>query len=363
MKFSSRTPTRWDITTWMIAGLALAAGISIYTTAFSSPSWQSQGIPGPAARVFASHAINNTVVIVPVNLGMMYLADNLLCSLSRTSFNTSNVLFWALDVGAQVALQAKGFDAYHDPSLFSTTNNENSAGVTKSYKRMMLDRPKFFIDVLSSGFDLLMLDADTVFWQSPLSVVPDSADYDKVDVVYSTDGRDFYQTHNAFEDPRRRGERMPPICNGIFWMKSSPKTIALWTEMLKIFQSPWPLGPIRRIRFQDDQRGMDVLLNDGRARIVKPLPGGITEDFLPKVRDTRRTVSVRLLDQTRYANGYLLQNRRETYESNLADLRRRGDDRVAAHFNWNAKIISKEAGASAMQMWFLDDRRECKLED
>lgn len=145
-------------------------------------------------------------------------------------------------------------------------------------------------------------------------------------------------------------------------MKSNPNTIALWTEMLKVFEMPWSLGRVLKPGFQDDQRGMDVLLNDGRARIVEPLPDGMTADMVPKVRDATGTVKVQLLDQTKYTNGHLLQNHRETYLSNLAALRRQGDDRVAVHFNWNSKLLSKEMGASELDMWFLDDGGKCKLE-
>ena len=74
---------------------------------------------------------------------------------------------------------------------------------------------------------------------------------------------------------------MPPICTGMFWMKASEGTIALWSDMLDVFQMPGPIGWYRRLNFQDEQRGMDVLLNDGRARVVGPLPEGITEDMVP----------------------------------------------------------------------------------
>ena len=70
---------------------------------------------------------------------------------------------------------------------------------------MMKERPKFFINILSAGFNILMLDADTVFWQSPLLLMPqrDDGNSSSVDIVFSTDAREFYQTHDAFEDARR----------------------------------------------------------------------------------------------------------------------------------------------------------------
>lgn len=315
------------------------------------------GLQGKALETFRSNAINNTVVIVPVNTGMFFWAENLVCSLRSTSFNSTKIVFWALDSNAEKLLTSKGRAAYHDPTLFSTSLNENLKGDTASYKRMMKERPKFFIDVLSSGFDILMLDADTVFWQSPLSIIPE--DNSEVDVVFSTDSREFYQDHDAFQDERRRGPYVPPICNGIFWMRSSPQTITLWSEMLAVFQS-WR-SYISLGKFQDDQRGMDVLLNDGRARLVGPLPIGINVEDVPSSprRSTEKALNVRLLDQTNVVNGHLLMNRNGRYAANLAILKNGGQDRLAAHFNWWTEEVSKKDGAEQLSMLLADEHGRC----
>lgn len=318
------------------------------------------GLHRKALETFKSNAINNTVVIVPVNTGMLFWADNLLCSLSQTTFDSTKIVFWALDADADSLLSSKGRAAYHDSSLFSSSANENLRGDTSAYKRMMKERPKFFIDVLSAGFNILMLDADTVFWQSPLSIVPPAND--PVDVVFSTDSREFYHDHNAFEDERRRGPFIPPICNGIFWMKSAPQTISLWSEMLAVFESWWSRMPFVGLgNFQDDQRGMDVLLNDGRAQLIGPLPGGINASLVPKSPQTRldRALSIRLLDQTSVINGHLLRNRHDRYVESLATMKEAGQDRVGAHFNWWTKEISKKDGARELNMLFADEHGRC----
>lgn len=310
-------------------------------------------------KMFAQHAINNTVVIVPVNSGMLKFADNLVCSLRATSFDPKNIVFWALDDGAEVVLGQKGFATYRDPSLFGVSNDANLFGNTPEYKRMMHERPKFFIDFLSSGHDVLMLDADTVFWQSPLDLVPDRES--DVDAAFSTDAREFYQTHNAFRDAWRRGDMIPPVCNGLFWMRSNDKTIRIWREMLDVFEAGWRTFFLQLISFQDDQRGMDVLLNDGRAMLVQPYPDGIERSMVPTVHETNAALNIVLLDQTEVVNGHLLKNRRPTYDKNLERLRAEGRSRVAAHFNWNSEEITKEHGARAMGMFYLDDDGRCKL--
>ncbi|KAK5119398.1 hypothetical protein LTR85_007498 [Meristemomyces frigidus] len=295
---------------------------------------------------------------------MLHWAENLLCSLGPTSFDASRIVFWALDEGAQSTLLSKGRATYRDPSLFATSTNENYRGDTRAYRRMMKERPKFFIQILAAGYDILMLDADTIFWQSPLLLLPHMEDgsNSNVDAIFSTDAREFYETHNAFLDVRRRGSLIPPVCNGIFWMRSSNMTVALWSDMLDVFNAPWPLGWFRRRWFQDDQRGMDVLLNDGRARLVGPLPHGISREMLPGSQDGRKQMlGVMLLDQTLVVNGHLLKNRLDVYEENVARFRGEGKERVAAHFNWDTTEATKEEGSKEMGMFFLDKKGHCTL--
>lgn len=313
-------------------------------------------------HTFADHAVNNTVVVVPVNTGMLHLTENLLCSLAAISFNTSAIVFWALDDGAQTALAGRGFATYRDASLFSASGNENAHGVTAAYRRMMRQRPLFFRDILSSGFDVLMLDTDIVFWQSPLAIVPQGEDRESVDMVYSTDAREFFTEHDAFADKGRRGSLIPPICNGMFWMKSSKETVSLWSEMLAVFEAPWwKMGLYRHYWFQDDQRGIDVLLNDGRAKLVAPFPRGITGDMVANRQDDATRLNVRLLDQTQVANGQLFMFREASYQENLAQLRAQGDDRISVHMNWNTHVISKTDGAKKKRIYYLSDNGDCKL--
>lgn len=312
-------------------------------------------------QTFTTHAINNTVVVIPVNTGMIYLAENLLCSLSAISFNTSAIVFWTLDDGAQTILNGLGYATYRDASLFSTSGNENIHGVTAAYRQMMRQRPLFFRDILASGFDVLMLDADLVFWQSPLTIVPQDADRDSIDMVYSTDSREFYTDHDAFEDDGRRGSLIPPICNGMFWMRSSRETVSIWSEMLAVFDAPWwKKGLYRYLWFQDDQRGIDVLLNDGRAKLVAPFPRGITQDMIPNSHDHKTRLNVRLLDQTQVANGQLFMFREAAYQENLAQIRAHGEDRISVHMNWNTHVISKLDGAKKKHIYYLDDDGNCK---
>jgi len=314
-------------------------------------------IPRDTVKSFAKIAINNTLVIVPVNSGMMYWVDNLMCSLSlNTDFDTKKILFWALDAEAQITLTTRGYTAYYDPALYHVSTNENTHGATHNYERMMRQRPVFFIDILAAGYDMLLIDADIVWYQSPMLLRDPS-----VDAVFSTDSRDWYQEHDAFKDSYRRGDRMPPICGGLFWMKSSERTIRLYRDMLDVFESTsWFTAIWQYALFQDDQRGMDWLLNDGRARLVAPLPDGITEKMVQGRFIGNEELEVRLADQTTFVSGHLFKNKRERYLENLAALRKSGEERASVHLNWYNKIDTKEEGARAMGLWYLDEEGKCR---
>ena len=336
--------------------------LSLYVSVSSEPQPGPPRVPGienATLSRLAKNAVGNTLVVVPVNMGMLIWADNLICSLANTSFDAKQIIFWTLDTQAQVVLEARGYTTYHDPSLFAVSTPENVHRDTAYFKKMMMERPKFFIDVLSTGYDILFLDADTMFFQSPLSLIDPA-----VDAVFSSDSREFFNTarRNPFRDIWRRGHRFPPVCNGIFYMKSNEHTIKLWRDILDVFEAGPRLAIYRLISFKDDQRGMDCLLNDGRARLVEPLPGGITEDMLEGRYTSDADLNVRLLDQAAVVSGHLLKNRKQQYEKNLAELKERGEERIALHFNWDPKEITKEEGVKKMDLWLLKDQGRCKYD-
>ena len=133
--------------------------------------------------------------------------------------------------------------------------------------------------------------------------------------------------------------------------------------MMAVFNLSWWQRPLwTYLWFQDDQRGMDVLLNDGRARLVEPFPGGITSDMVQNRFKHDANVNVVLLDQTQVISGQLLKTQQAQYKNNLAELRRVGKDRIAAHFNWSTLDKgTKEAGAKELDMYYLDEQGKCVL--
>lgn len=294
--------------------------------------------------------------MVPVNLAHMMWVENFLCSLSRTTFDPDKIVFWALDTEVRDVLEARGFTTYHDPSFYSVSTNENLYDDTRNFRRMMSERPKFFIDMLSTGHDLLFLDADTVFFDDPLAIRDPNAD-----IVFSSDNREFFNKprKDPFRDAWRKGNQIPPVCNGIFWMKSNAKTIKIWQDMLDMFETGIRLALYRLLVFKDDQRGMDVLLNDGRARLVEPLPRGITPAMLAGRASANADVDVRILDQTQVVSGHLLRNRKALFDQNLKELIAGGGNQLAVHFNWDPVDQTKEMGVKELGLWQLNENGKC----
>jgi len=63
------------------------------------------------------------------------------------------------------------------------------------------------------------------------------------------------------------------------------------------------LALYRLLLFRDDQRRVDVLFIDGRARLMGPLPDGILEDMLQDKYSSSAESDARLLDQTLVVSG------------------------------------------------------------
>ena len=319
---------------------------------------KAKGKPSETGNTYESlrqYAINNTVIIVPVNKGMLIFAENMICSLKKINFSPKEVVFWTLDEEVGRPLRSWGLNTFHDPSLFGVSEYVGFDYTSPQFGRMMTERPKFFINVLSVGLDLLFLDADIIFYDDPFTIVDQS-----VDLTIGSDSRDFFgPDKNPFQDPRGKGDFMPPVCAGTFWMKSNEKTITLFQIMILVFKDDPSVAYLRDKGFSDDQRGLDVLLNDGRANLVEPLPEGITMDMLDDKHSDKAELKVRILDQARVASGHLFLNEHDEYEEHLATLERKGGKKLAIHLNWNTVFKPKIEGAKEMNIWQLTDDGKC----
>lgn len=310
------------------------------------------------------YAINNTVTIIPVNERMLHFAQNMLCSLRKIDFDPAQLVFWTLDDSVGATLEAQGLNTFHDPELFGASNFEGISYVSPEFKHMMLERPKFFHSFLSTGLDLLFLDTDIIFYDDPLKILDRN-----VDLAIGSDGREFFgplgSKGDPWKDPSAAGEYFPPVCAGTFWMKSTKHTIKLFQIMMDVFEGDPSVAYLHDKGLTDDQRGFDVLLNDGRAALVEPLPDGITKEMITTTLGERNNedsakLKVRILDQAWVASGHLFRNQHEDYRERLEKLEGKGLQKLAIHLNWNIAVIGKVEGAKEMGIWQLEDDGTCK---
>lgn len=336
---------------------AIASSIDFGVRKEDSSSLTSVSPPEPT-NIYESlkkYAINNTLMIVPVNKGMLQYVENMLCSLQKINFDLQNMVFWTLDIEVRGILRERGLNTFYDPSIYGIADFVGING-REHFEHMMIERPKFFINVLSVGLDILFLDADIVFFDDPLKMIDPS-----VDLVIGSDGREFFSpAHNPFEDPYSRGNAIPPVCAGSFWMRSNEHTVALWEVMKLVFQDDLSVRYLRDAGVSNDQYGLDVLLNEGRAKLVEPYPEGITADMLDGKDFSDAKLRVRMMDQAFFASGHQFLEIHEDYERALAILEEKGRKKLAIHFNWNGGPTTKIDGARRMGLWYLDDDGECK---
>lgn len=306
------------------------------------------------------YAVNNTVIVVPINQQMLPFAENMVCSLRKINFDTKHLVFWTLGEEVGTTLRDQGLNTFHDPSLYGTTNFTGLSYTSDEFKHMMLERPKFFQRFLATGLDILFLDTDIIFYDNPFKLVDQS-----VDLIIGSDSREFFGPRGTvgdpFDDPTRLGDVVPPVCAGTFWMKSNKHTIKPFQIMQDVFEGDPSVIHLRDKGLIDDQRGFDVLLNDGRARLVQPFPDGFTFDSQLVVDSDLESskLDVRIYDQALVASGHLFRNRHEQYQEYLERLKRRGVEKVAIHLNWYTGDTPKIEGAKEMDIWQLGDNGQC----
>ncbi|KND04422.1 uncharacterized protein SPPG_00151 [Spizellomyces punctatus DAOM BR117] len=284
------------------------------------------------------------VMIIPANKGMLSMAYNLLCSLRRVGSDAVPVI-WALDMEAVRDLasyrqrHSLRFGIYHDPNLFSVSSFE--AGGSDNYWRMMSQRPNFFLTMLrDTKLGVLFVDADIVFYSDPWDIVRKSRG---ADVVITTDARDFY---DLLEDPYEGQPRVPRICAGLFGVRANQQTVRIYEIMAEQMKAG----------ASNDQYALDWILNYSfNSVLVPPIPAGLGLPPDPNHDPSLPSLSVQLLSQTTYINGALYVPHRETeYERRV---QMDGGRRGAIHGNW--WWTDKFSDFRNYGLWLLGESEKC----
>jgi len=236
-------------------------------------------------------AINNTVIIVPANVGFIAQALSFNCRVR--SLGVTNVLFWALDQKAAEILQAYSAPTYYNPSFFSVANLEQYHAL--NYNRMMSERPKFWRMVMRTGYNMLFMDADIAVIRNPMESIVGDADLEGQTDDYSL---------RECNDINRR----PAMCAGAFFLKSNERSVALVNHMEReLLQSrelcEHPTEENKDIpRVCEDQEALNFFIQDmSLSRIVNR---ELNDPFSEQQPDPRLTV--RFIPVGEYINGHVL---------------------------------------------------------
>jgi Nucleotide-diphospho-sugar transferase len=235
-------------------------------------------------------AINNTVIIVPANVGFIAQALNFNCRVR--SLGVTNVLFWALDETAAEILRSYSAPTYYNPSFFSVANLEKYHAL--NYNRMMSERPKFWRMVMRTGYNMLFMDADIAIIRNPIESIVGDADLEG-----QTDDYSVRECNDM--------DHLPAMCAGAFFLKSSERSVALLNHMERQLLDgrelcEHPSEENKDIpRACEDQEALNFFIQD---RSLSRVVNRNLNDTFSEEQDSRLTV--RFIPVDEYLNGHVL---------------------------------------------------------
>ena len=111
-----------------------------------------------------SRVLNNTLIIIPLNMGYLEFGLNLLCSLRKLEI--TNYIFLAMDESVFDILLAKRIPVYMDKALPFVMSEAGMFGEEK-FHRLLCLKLLPVINLLKKGVNVLFTDADIVWLRDP----------------------------------------------------------------------------------------------------------------------------------------------------------------------------------------------------
>eukprot|EP00842_Homolaphlyctis_polyrhiza_P003002 jgi/Hompol1/3702/HPOL_000837-RA len=214
-------------------------------TANSSCTIEDASVRIDCLREFASKiAINNEIVVIPVNRAFLTLAANLRCSMTRAGIK--NLIYWSLDIEVHESLISRGTLSIFLPGFPSITEAQKPR--TAYFTRMMRYKPYLIERFLLAGFNVWCLDADTVVLDPDFrtTIVNDRT----ADIFVSIETPHFVMNPN---------EKIL-ISTGIMYLRNTPRSRAFITHVIEM---------MGKSMLFDDQDAVRKVVGDNR--LVKVL--------------------------------------------------------------------------------------------
>ena len=182
----------------------------------SSPS-MTPSVP-PTATDPMSRVLNNTLILIPLNMGYLEFGLNLLCSLRKLKID--NYIFLAMDEKVLDVLLAKRIPVYMDKALPFVMSEAGRYGEDK-FHRLLCLKLLPVINLLKKGVNVLFTDADIVWLRDPTPHLR----WD-LDLTITIGG---CQTH--LEDNSGWALKNS-MCTGFYFAQATPAMIDLFSRAL-----------------------------------------------------------------------------------------------------------------------------------
>ena len=167
---------------------------------------------------FTPKPISNDVVIVTfVNAAWIDLARNWICSAKKVGLE-KNIFLIAFE--PNVCAQFQGTPCYEHRNL----NIQRTEFGEPGYQKLVIERTRLILNLLSCGQRILLADADITFLRNPLEYLASKSKSNDILFQADSSGVSLIDSflHNVFRY----------ICGGFIYMKSNYATRHLWLSVL-----------------------------------------------------------------------------------------------------------------------------------
>ena len=187
----------------------------------------------------ASKSTDNSIIIIPINEGLLDLGLNLYCSLTRFGLQ-KHAMFWSMDPVVHSILLSKKIVSYYNMAKFwgIATVQQWHRG---HFSRLMRQKLKIWNMIFDIGVNLWTLDGDTVVVQDFTNVIEDDADIH----VSIDEGQLINVAVSAYP--------VPNVCTGMMYIKNTVGA-RLFLDMIE--------EKLKQYGWMEDQEAVNKILKE-----------------------------------------------------------------------------------------------------
>lgn len=152
-------------------------------------------------NILHNKVVNNSIIFVPVKQEDMIWVDNLHCRING-HLKQRNIIYWAMEEKAAIALQEKRYKFFYSPLL--EARQESTRHIEEG-----LNKVRLWKWVIKTGVDLLWMEPSVALFKNPLEGLKMDAD---IEGILSTDSLEEAQSE----------ENSGYLNTGIMFMKAGP---------------------------------------------------------------------------------------------------------------------------------------------